>query len=235
MAAGPVRGYSGLSPQIATQRPSTTLETQYPFMGLVPQLKEWVTERKNVSVTSYSYTIQNKDYELSIQVERNKILDDQYGLYAPMVEEIGRSAKKWPDIQIASLMQRGVTELCYDNQHFFDTQHPIDMLTPTAGVQSNYYTTTPLNVDNYAKVRANMMSLVGENGLPLGVIPGLLVVPPQLEPQARAILHADYVLSQGTTLPVTGGTNILRVPRIFWSSQSCASNQRFGISSILRA
>ena len=196
--------------KLAMTRPSSTSQNTYPFMGLAPQLREWVGERQVQSVTAYKYVIANKHYESTVEVDKNDIEDDQYGLYAPIIVEMGVSARKWPDTVTIPLLQAGQTTLCYDNQNFFDTQHPIDMLTPSKGVQSNLFTSQALTPEHYQEVRVAMMSLIGENSLPLGVRPNLLIVPPQLEATARQILHADYIVAQTGTAPMIGGTNVFK-------------------------
>lgn len=78
---------------------------------------------------------QNKDFELTLELERNDILDDQYGLFNPVAEEIGRSSRKWPDQQLIKLIKAGTTTLCHDGQNFFDIDHPIDRYTPSLGTR----------------------------------------------------------------------------------------------------
>ncbi len=197
-------------PRIATERPSGSTTQVYPFMGLVPQLKQWTSERNLINVASYSYEIENKDYELAIAIDRNKIEDDTWAVYGAVIEEMGRSARKWPDIQIATLLQAGKTGVCFDGQYFFDSDHPKDPNAVSVGTQSNIYTSCALSPANYASTRSAMMSLVGENGLPQGIRPDLLVVPPRLEYVARQILNADFIFAQGSGLPTSGGTNVLK-------------------------
>jgi len=180
--------------KVAVQRPSNTRQNTYAWMAKLPQLREWVGERVVHAISSYGYTITNKDFELTMELDRNDILDDTYGVFNPVAEEMGRAVKKWPDVQLGKLVRTGESSLCYDGQNFFDTAHPIDKFAPSLGTQSNYWAAgMPLNPDNYAKVRTSMMSLLGEDGQPLGVNPRLLMVPPQLEQQGRHILHADYI------------------------------------------
>lgn len=49
-----------------------------------------------------------------------------------------------------------------------------------------------LNAANYAIARAAISGMKGDNGLPLGLTPNLLVVPPSLESAARKILNSEY-------------------------------------------
>lgn len=59
--------------------------------------------------------------------------------------------------------------------------------------QMAYCSQAALTPENYALARASMASLTGDNGLPLGIEPSLLVVPYTLEAQARQLLKADEI------------------------------------------
>ncbi len=57
--------------------------------------------------------------------------------------------------------------------------------------QFAYCSKAPLTVENYEKARAAMMDFKSDGGRPLGVAPGLLLVPPVLEGKARSLLVKD--------------------------------------------
>ena len=179
--------------KVATQRPSSTRQNTYAWMARLPTLREWVGERTIHAISSYGYTIVNKDYELTEELDRNDIEDDTFGVFNPIAEEMGRAARKWPDIQLAKLLTAGEKTLCYDGQNFFDPSHPIDPLSASPTMQQNFFPGLGLSPDSYSLLRSTMMSYLGEDGQPLGVRPGLLVVPPQLEQMGRQILHADFI------------------------------------------
>ncbi|MDE4175796.1 Mu-like prophage major head subunit gpT family protein [Phaeobacter sp. PT47_59] len=111
--------------RIATVVPSTTGEETYGWLGQMPNMREWVGERHVHGITEHGYTIKNKDYELTIGVDKNAIKDDKIGVYAPMFEEMGRSTKAHPDQLVFGLLKNGFTSPCYDGQNFFDTDHPV--------------------------------------------------------------------------------------------------------------
>jgi phage major head subunit gpT-like protein len=84
-------------------------------------------------MTQYDYTIQNKEYEGTVGVPRVKIEDDQYGVYTPLMEEMGNAAARHPDELLFALVLLGASTVCYDGQYFFDTDHPV-----AATTASNY-------------------------------------------------------------------------------------------------
>jgi phage major head subunit gpT-like protein len=96
-------------------------------------MREWVGERQIKNLSLETYTIANKDWESTIEVDRNEIMDDAVGVYNPVIAELGRTAAVHPDELVFDLLSRGFVTTCYDSQYFFDTDHPVG-----AGTVSNH-------------------------------------------------------------------------------------------------
>lgn len=109
---------------IATTVPSSNATEEYGWMGKVPGMREWIGDRVLNSIKTYDYRIKNKDWEDTVEVERNDIEDDNLGLYGPMMEEMGMSTMRHPETLIWDLLKAGFAANCYDGQFFFDTDHP---------------------------------------------------------------------------------------------------------------
>lgn len=109
---------------VAMVASSNSLETTYGWLGQVPRLREWLGDRVIQNLKAHGYTIVNKDFESTIEVSRNSIEDDQYGVYSPLLSEMGRSAAEHPDELVFNLLNSGFATTCYDDQYFFDTDHP---------------------------------------------------------------------------------------------------------------
>ena len=166
--------------------------TLYGFMDRLPRAREWVGDRVYHNLVARDVVLKPKDYELTIEVGRNAILDDKLGVFMPKIEMIGMEMAKAPDVALKTVMQGGTSHETYDGQDFFSTSHPANVDKPTQyPVQSNLFTSRTLSSANYALTRADMQSLLGADGLPLGVKPNILAVPPQLEYTARTILEAE--------------------------------------------
>lgn len=118
-------GAETMWPKVATQVPSTTGSEEYGWLGQFPRMREWLGSRVAQSITTHGYTIKNKTFESTVKVPREAIEDDQYGLYTPMISELGSSAAQHPDEMIFSLLQNGFSTTCYDGQNFFDADHPV--------------------------------------------------------------------------------------------------------------
>ena len=111
--------------QIATVVPSTTGSEEYGWLGQLPGLREWLGDRVVHAIGNHGYTIKNTPFELTVGVPRTAIEDDQYGVYTPLMTEMGRAAEAHPDELVFRLLKNGRSELCYDGQPFFSTSHKV--------------------------------------------------------------------------------------------------------------
>lgn len=110
--------------KVATVIRSTSKSETYGWLGKFPKMREWIGDRQVKDMETFGYTIVNKDFEATVGVDRNDIEDDNLGIYSPLFAEMGHSAAQQPDDMVFSLLKAGKTELCYDGQYFFDTDHP---------------------------------------------------------------------------------------------------------------
>lgn len=111
--------------QIATPVPSTTGEEIYPWLGQSTQFREWVGERVYQNLKVHGYRIKNKTFENTVAVKRDAIEDDSYGVFTPLMAQLGQDAREHPDLLIFKLLREGFNTACYDGQYFFDTDHPV--------------------------------------------------------------------------------------------------------------
>lgn len=201
--------------RVCTTVPSSNRSNTYGWMARLPQMRQWLGPRTLQNVTAHSYTLDNESFELSVAVQREDYEDSNLGTYAPLMADMGRAARKWPDQLATAALQGGVVNLGFDGLPFFSAAHP---LAPVFGVQSNNFPATALTPANYATVRENMASYLGEDDTPLGVMPNLLVVPPQLERQAREILQASIIANAAGTAGIsnvlTGSADLIVVPEL---------------------
>lgn len=197
---------------LATEIPSTTSIEEYGWMDDIPELREWLGERVVQNTRELGYSLKNKDFELTLKVERNKIEDDRFGMYNPQVDLMGFKAARKPDSLVLDALAAGESALCYDGQPFFNNSHPKKIGDTGAGTQSNLVTSSPLTHANYAARRAEMRTFVGASGKSLGIKPTKLVVGPELEATGKQILEADLVIAgPGTvtdTKAVTAVSNV---------------------------
>jgi phage major head subunit gpT-like protein len=122
------QGFDGVAPlweRVATRVPSSTAAEEYAWLGAFPGMREWVGERQIKNLAQHGYTIRNRPFETTVSVPRPAIEDDQFGIYAPMMTEMGRAAAEHPDTLVYGLLKAGFSTNGYDGQFFFDPDHPV--------------------------------------------------------------------------------------------------------------
>ena len=122
---------------VAMEVRSEVSEEKYGWLGKLPGLREWVGERVVHGLEQHDYAVRNKDYELTIAVNRNDIEDDKYGVYSTVFQGIGESAAGHPDELVFDLLKKGFETNCYDGQYFFDTDHPVILADGSMSTVSN--------------------------------------------------------------------------------------------------
>lgn len=111
--------------QVAMKVPSTTGEEKYGWLGATTRFREWLGDRVYQNLKQHDYSIKNKTFENTVAVPREAVEDDQYGVYTPLMQQLGQDAALHPDELIFALIASGFTTLCYDGQYFFDVDHPV--------------------------------------------------------------------------------------------------------------
>ena len=93
--------------QVAMVVPSTTKEENYAWLARFPKMREWLGEKAVKALAGFSYTITNKDWEATIEVDRNDIEDDTMLGYAQQAQAAGQSAAELPADIIGRLIVPG--------------------------------------------------------------------------------------------------------------------------------
>lgn len=111
--------------QLATLVPSSTAEQKYGWLGKITRFREWIGERQYQNLVQHDYAIKNKTFENTVTVNKDEIEDDQFGIYTPVIQQLGQDAAQHPDELVFGLLNKGFNTACYDGQYFFDTDHPV--------------------------------------------------------------------------------------------------------------
>jgi phage major head subunit gpT-like protein len=109
--------------------PANTRIMDYKFLLDFPMVREWIGDRQISSLEPKAYQVESKDWEATIEVDRNDIEDDQLGLYNPIISALAQEARKHPEKLIADLLAGGFATACYDGSNFFATDHPVGATT----------------------------------------------------------------------------------------------------------
>jgi len=139
------QGFGMAKPQwqtVATEVPSGTSENHYAWLGQFPKMREWLGDRIVKSMSAYDYVLKNKKFESTVGVPRDNIDDDTYGVFSPLMKEMGFAAAMHPDEMLWPAVAAGISTLCYDGQYFFDTDHPVNgalVANVDSGGAGNYW------------------------------------------------------------------------------------------------
>jgi len=163
---------------------STTAIESYPFLEQFGKMREWIGPKQIKNLASKNHDVKNRDFESTIGIKKNSIADDTYGLYAPLYRGLGQTAGNiWDDLVFAALCANGAW---LDDAAFFGTTRKYGKNT------ISNYVASALTPTVYGTARTAMMSYVGHDGEPLGVVPNILVYGPKLEATVQKILVNDF-------------------------------------------
>ena len=162
----------------------------YAWLGALPGVREFLDERQVQDMAAYSYAIKNRTWESTIAVDRAALEDDLYGQIALRIKQMAAVAKQHLDTITFGLMGTGFTGLCYDGLPFFGN-HPAGALAGVGATQSNSGS-DGLTAAALQNAITQMMRFTDDQGKPAGIMPTLLVVPPELYWEASQILNSTF-------------------------------------------
>ena len=105
---------------------SSTKNQGYPKLSELRGMEKWVGERHKERLTVDGFTITNEKFENTVVVGADEIADDQYGVFTPILSDLGQTAAELPDELCWSQLEKGFDTTHYDGQFFFDTDHPVE-------------------------------------------------------------------------------------------------------------
>ncbi len=117
--------------------PSDQESEMYPWLGMVPAMREWVGGRNAKSLGESSLTLTNKEYEATLEILMKDWKRDKTDQYRRRVQEMTArgGSSHWASL-LCTLILDGETTICYDEMYFFDTTHS----EGDSGSQSNLLT-----------------------------------------------------------------------------------------------
>lgn len=120
--------FAGVTPDfdqfVLTVQSQNSVE-QYGWLGNSTAFREWLGDRVIQNLALHDYSIKNKSFENTVGVSRESIEDDSYGLFTPLMAQLGQDAAMHPATLVYALLAAGFSQKCYDGQYFFDTDHPV--------------------------------------------------------------------------------------------------------------
>ena len=218
--------------------PSGSGQNDYTWLSRFPKMQKWLGDKVVKALEAFKYTVVNDDWEATVEVDRNDIEDDNLGIYAPQAQEAGFSARQLPDEIDADLKNNAFTNLCYDGQYYYDTDHDV-----AGSSVSNHSATalsaasTALAAASYGAARLAIMSFKDDEGRPLALVPDLLEVGPALEATGKLLLENEKLTDESPN-PYRGTATLLVNPRITSTTQwmlHVTNRSRLGLIFFFRA
>lgn len=105
--------------RLATVFNSTTDKETYAWLGAAPSMQEWVDKRRLNGLRNFDYTLTNKHYEATIEVDRDTFEDDKYGLITPRVQSLAKAALRYFNERVFSQLDDGAATKGYDTDYYF--------------------------------------------------------------------------------------------------------------------
>jgi phage major head subunit gpT-like protein len=205
--------------ETAMRVPSTASQNDYNWLSNFPRMRKWFGQKVIKSLSAFKYSIVNNDFEVTVEVDRNDIEDDQLGIYVTHAQMAGFSARQLPDEIVAELKNNAFASKCFDGQYFYDTDHPVTKSDGVISLVSNKLTaalsaaTQAAAAASFGAARLAILSFKDEEGRPLNLVPNVLEVPPALETTANTLMLTDKLVD-GTPNPYKGMARVLVNPRL---------------------
>ena len=180
--------------KVAMKITSTTTQNDYAWLSKFPKMRAWVGDKNVKALEAFKYSIANKDWEATIEVDRNDIEDDQLGIYAPQAHMAGFSAKQLPDEIVSDLVNGSFAAICFDGQFFFDIDHPVQGVSVSnKGTKVLSAASSAAADASFGAARLAMRKFKDDEGRPLNIMPNVLLVPPALETVAFKLKNSEFL------------------------------------------
>lgn len=190
----------------ATERIASVINTslpsqKYAWLGTVPPMREFIDERRPSGMASYSLTIDDKVFESTIAVDRRAIEDDQLDLIRLRIRDLAYRVVQHRHQMVVEALIAGFSATGYDGASFFSTSHAY----PSGSTASNKGTSglTALTLGDGVNA---MMSVLDDQGTPLGIVPDTLVVGPKNQWNAIELVESPVVVYKGSETDTAGAT-----------------------------
>ena len=104
---------------------SSGASNTYEWLSQFPAFREWVGARNHKVAKATAFTVANRKFENTLDIPREKIEDDNYGMYGDIAQSYGQSVIDLKNDLVFGAIAAGFASICYDGQFFFDTDHPV--------------------------------------------------------------------------------------------------------------
>ena len=188
--------------RFTTVLPSQNAVEVFPFLEKFGGMREWIGDRQIKSIASKKMQVANREFEDTVGVKRNDIEDDNYGLYNPLMADLGMNSEDlWRELSEEALLGGFVDEWIDELAFFSDTRK--------YGEQTICNLASAALSDTAYNAALNAMLLFkGHNGKSMKIRPDLLLVGPENRGVAFDILKNELIIkTKGTNAGVVKNQN----------------------------
>ncbi len=200
----------------------------YKWLGMVPQVREWVGGRKVQPLRANGITIVNKVWESTVRIDADEQRRDKTGQIMVRINELARRVATHPNSLLTTLIENGDSTAGYDGQFFFDTDHS----EGDSGTQSNDITfdvatpTAPTDIEMYEAIVKGIAQVIGfkdDTGEPMNESARafMVMVPTSFLSSTLIALSSNNIDSTGN--PLAGGdpfqVDWVANPRLTWTDK----------------
>lgn len=173
-----------------------------------PLMREWVGERRVRDLSRYNVTVGVRNWELTAGLSADDIFYETFGNLADEVRGIARAVPLHFVQYLVDLLTGGFTTSCYDQQYFFDTDHPNG-----AGAVYSNTTSAAFSVAAWQAAQLAAATIVNDdNGKPLGIDYNWIFYAPGAQTAVDAVFGTQYL---------TGGASNIYYNRIPQERRVC--------------
>jgi len=187
----------------------------YVDIGSAPLMREWIGGRQPKQLREMGFSIRNKKYEATLEVQVDDVRRDKTGKIELKIRQLAERAKDHDASLLTQLLVAGSSSLCYDGQYFFDTDHQ-EGGSPSQSNSITYDVTTPATPtpaefeSALLKATEQMFTLKDDQGEPTNASASrfLVMVPVNHLRAAAGALGTTVILDGGQSrnalLPAVG-------------------------------
>lgn len=193
--------------ELAMNVPSTGEREVHTWVSQMPGFSIWVGERVASTLAVNGLLVTNDDYHETVEIDRNKILDDAIGAYGGVFEAMGAESADdafWLDLCIAGLIDETIA--WGDGLAFFHATRKFGDETINNVVDGE------LTQTNLQLAVSRMMAFKGNKGKPLNAIPFMVICGATAFWKAKKWLENETVTDDAGE-SVTNETRGIAVPR----------------------
>lgn len=208
----------------------------YKWLGMAPAMREWIAGRNAKGFRENGISIENIDFEATMEVLVKELRRDKTGQILVRIREMAdRTNAHWAKL-LSTLIIEGEATVCYDNQYFYDTDHSegdsgtqsndlsIDISTLPANQHGS--TTAPSPEEMELVILQTIQAILGfkdDTGEPMneGAKSFIAMVPVPFMSAAMAAITNPVLTSGRTNTIVSADFKITPVvnPRLTWTEK----------------